>query len=119
MSDIIHLLPDSVANQIAAGEGDSASGIRHQGIGRKMRLMQKPGEIHVLGNGCGKDRYPGYRTTEGHVRNGMPVCLLNATPLQNTRSSPICLLCARWDFAESARIHCRGGGGVGRPPSCR
>ena len=33
MPDIIHLLPDAVANQIAAGEGSAAASLGGKGVG--------------------------------------------------------------------------------------
>ncbi len=89
MSDIIHLLPDSVANQIAAGEVIQ----RPASVVKELvenAIDAEAGEIHVLITDAGK--------TCIQVIDG--AFLLNVMRLQRYARLPICLPYAPWASVE-------------------
>ncbi len=78
MSDIIHLLPDSVANQIAAGEVDQrpASAVKElmenalDAGGSKIKLIVKDAGktlIQIIDNGCGMSETDARMSFERHA----------------------------------------------------
>ena len=94
MSDIIHLLPDSVANQIAAGEviQRPASVIKEL---VENAIDADAQNIHVLVTDAGKtciqviDDGKGMSETDAR---------LSFERLLKFARHRICLLCVRWDF---------------------
>ena len=86
MSDIIHLLPDSVANQIAAGEviQRPASVIKEL---VENAIDADAQNIHVLVTDAGK--------TCIQIIDDL---LSNVMRLLKFARHRICLLCVRWDF---------------------
>ena len=86
MSDIIHLLPDSVANQIAAGEVIQ----RPASVVKELvenAIDAEAGEIHVLVTDAGK-------TCIQVIDDG------KGMQLQRYARLPICLPCAPWASVE-------------------
>ena len=98
MSDIIHLLPDSVANQIAAGEVIQ----RPASVVKELvenAIDAEAEEIHVLITDAGKtciqviDDGKGMSETDARLS-------LNAMQLQRYAKLPICLPYAPWASVE-------------------
>ena len=89
MSDIIHLLPDSVANQIAAGEviQRPASVIKEL---VENAIDADAQNIHVLVTDAGK-------TCIQIIDDGKG---MSAMRLLRFGKQRICLLCVRWGFVE-------------------
>lgn len=96
MSDIIHLLPDSVANQIAAGEviQRPASVIKEL---VENAIDAEACNIHVLVTDAGKTAYRLLTMGRGCLKR-MPVCLSNVMQLPKFVKHLIFLLCVQWDF---------------------
>ena len=98
MSDIIHLLPDSVANQIAAGEviQRPASVIKEL---VENAIDADAQNIHVLVTDAGKtciqiiDDGKGMSETDARLS-------FDAMRLLRFGKQRICLLCVRWGFVE-------------------
>lgn len=98
MSDIIHLLPDSVANQIAAGEviQRPASVIKEL---VENAIDADAQNIHVLVTDAGKtsiqviDDGKGMSETDARLS-------FERHATSKIRQAAICLLCVQWDFAE-------------------
>ena len=100
MSDIIHLLPDSVANQIAAGEVIQ----RPASVVKELvenAIDAEAGEIHVLVTDAGKTCIQVIDDGKGIVpETDRPAFLLNVMQLQRYARLPICLPCAPWASVE-------------------
>lgn len=98
MSDIIHLLPDSVANQIAAGEviQRPASVIKEL---VENAIDADAQNIHVLVTDAGKtciqiiDDGKGMSETDARLS-------FERHATSKIRKQRICLLCVRWGFVE-------------------
>ena len=106
MSDIIHLLPDSVANQIAAGEVIQ----RPASVVKELvenAIDAEAEEIHVLITDAGKTCIQVIDDGKGCPKR-MRVFLLNAMQLQRYAKLPICLPYAPWASVESVGFHCCG-----------
>ena len=96
MSDIIHLLPDSVANQIAAGEviQRPASVIKEL---VENAIDADAQNVHVLVTDAGKTCIQVIDDGKGMPKQ-MPVFLSNVMLLRRFAKRRICLLCVQWGF---------------------
>ncbi len=75
MSDVIQLLPDSVANQIAtAGASDTATSFCHQGAGGEC-LYAGARNIQVVVVDAGRTNIQVIDDGKGDVVDGCPPCL--------------------------------------------
>ena len=97
MSDIIHLLPDSVANQIAAGEviQRPASVIKEL---VENAIDAEAREIHVLVTDAGKTGIQVIDDGKGMSETDARLSFERHATSKIREASD--LLCARWDFVE-------------------